>query len=200
MPKQMFFNIDEKRRDGLLQSAFEEFTTYTLEEASIKRILDRVNIPRGSFYQYFEDLEDLYSFMIQGLQEKIYEDNFTKAPNDVDFFLHLEQSLLTRVEKIYNGVLEDDEHKFFANVRRSERGQMLFMRSSGMTSLVRQEEVSTVSERYNITPYEFTLVIETLLATIEKTMFKMLRSEITEKDAVLEIVAKFRIIRGMLNE
>lgn len=63
MPTQTFFNLSEDKRQNLIQCAFEEFSKKPYEEASINAIIQTAEIPRGSFYQYFEDKDDLYYFL-----------------------------------------------------------------------------------------------------------------------------------------
>ena len=64
MPTQTFFNLPEEKRTRIIQAAIEEFATNTLENASISHIIEVAKIPRGSFYQYFTDLKDLYKYII----------------------------------------------------------------------------------------------------------------------------------------
>ncbi|WP_077212128.1 TetR/AcrR family transcriptional regulator [Bacillus dakarensis] len=70
MPKQTFFNLPENKRKTLIEAAEQEFARVPPFEASIANIIKAAGIPRGSFYQYFEDKEDLFSFL---LDEKLKE-------------------------------------------------------------------------------------------------------------------------------
>lgn len=60
MPKNTFYHLPEKKQQRLLDAASIEFSRSTLKDASIANIVKLAEIPRGSFYQYFEDKEDLY--------------------------------------------------------------------------------------------------------------------------------------------
>lgn len=70
MPKQTFFNLSENKRKTLIEAAEREFARVPPFEASIANIIKTAGIPRGSFYQYFEDKEDLFSYL---LDEKLKE-------------------------------------------------------------------------------------------------------------------------------
>ncbi|WP_338450593.1 TetR family transcriptional regulator [Niallia oryzisoli] len=70
MPKLTFFNLAESKRKTLIEAAEKEFAKSPLYEASIANIVKMAGIPRGSFYQYFEDKEDLYFYL---LDEKLKE-------------------------------------------------------------------------------------------------------------------------------
>lgn len=60
MPTQTFFNLPDEKRNRVTDAAIQEFATYSFDQASIARIVENAGIPRGSFYQYFENLKDLY--------------------------------------------------------------------------------------------------------------------------------------------
>ena len=60
MPKETFFNLPEVKRGAILDAALEEFAAYPYDQASVNRIVARAGIPKGSFYQYFENKKDLY--------------------------------------------------------------------------------------------------------------------------------------------
>ena len=66
MPKATFFFIYlKKKKKRLLEAARVEFSRVPLKDASIANIVKIAGIPRGSFYQYFEDKEDLYFYYFE---------------------------------------------------------------------------------------------------------------------------------------
>src|SRR3954467_2679862 len=64
MPTSTFFALPAERRDRLLRGDIVEFSERPYAEASLSRIAQRSRIPKGSFYQYFEDKLDLYRWLI----------------------------------------------------------------------------------------------------------------------------------------
>src|SRR6478609_3242705 len=64
MPKPTFFRLPDERRDRLVEEAILEFADRTYAEASLSQIAQRARIPKGSFYQYFEDKLDLYRWLL----------------------------------------------------------------------------------------------------------------------------------------
>ncbi|SEN00131.1 DNA-binding transcriptional regulator, AcrR family [Mesobacillus persicus] len=70
MPSQTFFNLPVDKRKKLIESAESEFIRVPVFEASIANIIKMAGISRGSFYQYFEDKDDLYFYL---LEEKLKE-------------------------------------------------------------------------------------------------------------------------------
>jgi TetR/AcrR family transcriptional regulator len=64
MPKETFFNLPEQKRKAVFDAAVSEFSEHMFSDASINRIVKAAQIPRGSFYQYFQGKEDLFSYVI----------------------------------------------------------------------------------------------------------------------------------------
>ena len=70
MPTSTFFRLPEEKRRRLMDAAWGEFTAVPFVSASINRIVGRAQIPRGSFYQYFEDKEDLFFYLLGTVREE----------------------------------------------------------------------------------------------------------------------------------
>ncbi|WP_010283173.1 TetR/AcrR family transcriptional regulator [Bacillus timonensis] len=64
MPKLTFFNLPEDKKQTLIKAAKKEFSSVPLFDASISNIIKSAGISRGSFYQYFEDKEDAFFFLL----------------------------------------------------------------------------------------------------------------------------------------
>lgn len=65
MPSSTFFNLPQEKRTRLLAAAREEFSRVPYDEASINRMIRAAGIPRGSFYMYFADKEDLFRHLLE---------------------------------------------------------------------------------------------------------------------------------------
>ncbi len=112
LPKQTFFNLPEHKRKTLIEAAEKEFIRVPLFEASIANIIKTAGIPRGSFYQYFEDKEDLYFYL---LEEKL-------KVSKRDFITLLEKyhgDIIEAMEELYFHFLvampDEEEHNFLKN-------------------------------------------------------------------------------------
>lgn len=70
MPKQTFLNLPREKRDTIINAAIEEFAQYGLENASTNRIVENSGISKGSFYQYFEDKEDVFRYLLTILEHE----------------------------------------------------------------------------------------------------------------------------------
>ena len=64
MPKDLFYSIDAEKQSKILEAAMLEFSSQLYVNSSINQIIKQADISRGSFYQYFEDKDDLYFYMI----------------------------------------------------------------------------------------------------------------------------------------
>jgi len=64
MPKETFFNLPEEKRQRIIDLALVEFAENDYDTASISRIVAQAGIAKGSFYQYFENKEDLYNYLL----------------------------------------------------------------------------------------------------------------------------------------
>lgn len=70
MPKETFFNLPADKREHITSIAVNEFANHDYANVSISRIVARAGIAKGSFYQYFDDKEDLFDYLIDLLAEK----------------------------------------------------------------------------------------------------------------------------------
>ena len=129
MPKQTFFNLKEEKKEKIEKALIKEFSNNTFEKASISNIIAEANIPRGSFYQYFEDKEDAIYYIINKYLEKeknrIYQyllknkgDIFETAINIYDDTAKITEK--NENEELFKNILQElkknninvfDEHK-----------------------------------------------------------------------------------------
>jgi len=65
MPTKAFYNLEQNKQKQLLDAAKHEFSENYYEDASINKIIKTINMPRGSFYLYFENKEDLYLYILE---------------------------------------------------------------------------------------------------------------------------------------
>lgn len=70
MPKPTFFNLNTIKREKIEKALEDEFSRESFEKASISNIIIKAEIPRGSFYQYFEDKDDAIDYVIQNYMKK----------------------------------------------------------------------------------------------------------------------------------
>jgi len=69
MPLQTFYNLDNTRKSEILKASYEEFAFTSYHLASVSNIVKKLGIAKGSFYRYFENKLDLYSYLIHNAYE-----------------------------------------------------------------------------------------------------------------------------------
>ena len=73
MPTNTFFRLPAEKRERLMEACWAEFTRQRFSEVSINRIISAAHIPRGSFYQYFTDKEDLFYYLLGDIQAQVVQ-------------------------------------------------------------------------------------------------------------------------------
>ena len=100
MPLQTFFNLDKTRKSNILKVAYEEFAFNNYQTASLSNIVKTLGVAKGSFYRYFENKFDLYSYLIQN-------------------------AYVMRMTQL-NILLENEDLSFFEIIRENFRDKILF--------------------------------------------------------------------------
>jgi AcrR family transcriptional regulator len=100
MPKQTFFNLPAEKREKIVNAAVEEFAEYGLENASTNRIVKNSSIAKGSFYQYFEDKQDVFMHLLDVIEHMEMEYFKDKHPpsNNMDTFQYFHWLVKTGME------------------------------------------------------------------------------------------------------
>lgn len=103
MPKETFYRLPDEKRERIMAAAEREFLENSFEAASINRIIKEAAIPRGSFYQYFEDKKDIFLYIVNthkneafGFVESFIKDSdgdvFSFMRKAIDFMISAECS------------------------------------------------------------------------------------------------------------
>lgn len=104
MPTNAFFKLPEEKRIKLIEAAKIEFSKNLFEDASINQIIKDINMPRGSFYLYFENKEDIYNYIFT-----FYKDSLIK--NFVDILKENNGCIFDSYIKLYDIVTEIKDSK-----------------------------------------------------------------------------------------
>lgn len=72
MPSQTFLNLDSNKQKKLLDAAMNEFSRVSYTDASINQIIQNAGISRGSFYTYFIDKDDLFSYLLDLNKKRVF--------------------------------------------------------------------------------------------------------------------------------
>ncbi|WP_416876464.1 TetR/AcrR family transcriptional regulator, partial [Kitasatospora sp. SC0581] len=104
--------LPKEKQDTLIQAAKKEFSRAPLHESSVANIVQEACIPRGSFYQYFEDKEDLFYYLLRLLSRKSKEQFIsTLRKKGGDLFAAFTEVFQFAVQDIRN----EENANFFKN-------------------------------------------------------------------------------------
>jgi len=101
MPSERFYNLKPVKRRTFLKMAYKEFALHSYEGASITRLVGDLKMAKGSIYQYFDDKEDLYNYLIEHAENQLIElfDKTCPLPqSDDDFYKWIEKAILIQVK------------------------------------------------------------------------------------------------------
>lgn len=113
VPSQTFLNLDNEKKNKLIAAARDEFSNHLYSDVSINQIINTAKIPRGSFYMYFNDKDDLFEYLIDIDKNKLHE--VTKEcfiENHGDLY----NSFLALYDKVVKYVVENNYYGIMKNV------------------------------------------------------------------------------------
>jgi AcrR family transcriptional regulator len=128
MPKKTFFNLPENKRDKIIQSAMKEFSEKPFKKVTVDSLVERAEIPKGSFYQYFSNKEDIYRHLYNLiLMEKKKElKSMMKFLKNVQFSDFMRQMFLKGIEfDLQKKELNDLREQFFLKTSQELREEIL---------------------------------------------------------------------------
>jgi AcrR family transcriptional regulator len=64
MPKHTFNNLKKEKKEIFLKEALEEFSLKGYYGASLTQLVKKLQMAKGSLYQYFDDKDEMYAFLI----------------------------------------------------------------------------------------------------------------------------------------
>lgn len=64
MPTRTFFNLPEAKRARLMDALKAELASHPYARASVDRVTAAAGVSKGSFYQYFQDKQDAYGYLV----------------------------------------------------------------------------------------------------------------------------------------
>lgn len=113
MPKDTFLNLPQEKKDKIIIAAKREFARVSLQDASIKNIVEEAGIARGSFYQYFDSKEDLLQYLLKEHVEKMNKnlENTLKESNGDVFRI-----FISIYDYMTNECINKEEANFFKKI------------------------------------------------------------------------------------
>jgi AcrR family transcriptional regulator len=101
IPKDTFFNLPEEKRKKIMNAAIDQYKEFHYTHATIDKIVQSAGIPKGSFYQYFENKDDLYIYLFTELGDSKL-DTFENLREKIPFICFKEYMMdyITELKKL----------------------------------------------------------------------------------------------------
>lgn len=199
MPKQTFFNLPEEKQEILIEAAKLEFSRVPLNEASIANIVKSADIPRGSFYQYFEDKEDAFYYLLEK-QTKVHNSAFqqTLKENNGNIFT----AFIETYEKMLLGFQDEQDRAFFKNafLNMNYKMENKLVKGFKLNKDTIDKQFSILSKHINIdklniaSDEEFIHVVQIIMAVT----FQNLMNTFARKYTLEEALEKYKIEMNLL--
>ena len=200
MPKDTFFNLDESKREKIIKAAKAEFLNNPLRKARVSNIVNVASIPRGSFYQYFEDLDDLYYYIVEEVFTEIFDAGFLYSEMTDDLFEFAKISF----DFDYRGFKKESRHKYMTNVFQSIAGNVEYLE---LFNIKRIKYIEDILDRLDLSNIKYKkreehikmyqMIQDLKISVIKKTMVNSL----TKEEAFAEFGWYLDILKnGLLKE
>ncbi len=126
MPQNTYLNLNAEKQERVYQAILKEYTRVPLEEVSIKNIILDAGIPRGSFYQYFQDKEDALSYLISKTrnqrEQKLLENEDSPFTDLFDFILYISKHEIQSLQEH----TPSPRMQLFQQISKSQRATQIF--------------------------------------------------------------------------
>lgn len=191
MAKQTFLNLPEEKRNSILNSAKREFSRAPLKDALVSNIVRGASIPRGSFYQYFDDLEDCFYYIVGEYSTNIKKqllENLNK--NKGNLMLSYQQLYIYILDMIEDQKNKEYFEKIFLNMNYNIERMFTPNFNDGLNLMLNQIDIS----RLNI-PSKFglgyildiieSIMMSNIIKSYKRNLSREKNIEIFEKELLL---------------
>lgn len=173
MPTTTFLNLPKKKQDIIIEASIKEFNRVLLKDASINKIIKDAKISRGSFYNYFEDINDLYIYTLNSYKKNIFEIFKTTIENKKGNLIESTKEIFKKI--IYCTKIEKN---IFKNI---------FLNMNYNTSIKTTIESENINDKYEM--------IE-LISKIDKRNLNIKTDE--ELLYIIEMISDF-VMHGLID-
>lgn len=189
MPKSTFYNLNKDKKEKIKKAIRNEFSKNPLSKASISNIIEEAQIPRGSFYQYFEDKEDALKYILDEVAQKERKkiiDILNR--NSGDIF----KTSIESFDYILNKNINEKEIQFLKNVVQEIKEENIDFQLP-----IRSNFKSTV-EKWNINTESLNIKSEEDLKYILRILFIVTKTQIM--DVILKRTSKEKSRENLIKQ
>lgn len=168
MPKETFLKLSKEKQQKVINSAKKEFARVPIENVSIKNIVEEADIARGSFYQYFENKEDLLIYILKENSEELNNKlrNKVKETNgDIfELYIFLYDSM---IEEFTDNSDQELFRQIFINLKSSDENVFDLVKKTKPQDIIEYYE-QIDKTKLNITNHEDLVIICDMLNAITR--------------------------------
>jgi len=189
MPKQMFFNISKEKRQFFLEAAINEFTEKPFAEVSVNTIVKKAKVSRGSFYTYFDNLEELFNYLMNSVKEErfIYARNLIKEAKG-DYFKFIRDLFLYD----FDAFSTKGRYSLFRNyiyyIQQTKKGSLkdTFIAGGILEFTENNQDLNAVFhyKKMNLSIDEFIDIIEIILLLMVNTFIKSENENLSKEETI----------------
>ncbi|WP_078544513.1 TetR/AcrR family transcriptional regulator [Litchfieldia alkalitelluris] len=199
MPKITFHNLPDDKKQKLIQAVKKEFSRVPVYEASISNIIKTANIPRGSFYQYFEDKEDAYYYL---LNEMVLELN--------NVFIALltkhEGNLFEAMVDLFKLIIDEDENFYllknsFSNMSYKVEDKFSGIFSDYHNSNEKIEKISLYINKKTLNindDREIFFMMQIISAVTLRNFVEKFAKDLTKEEAIKNYIIEMNMLKNGL--
>lgn len=198
MPKSTFYNLSEDKKQKIEEAIKEEFSKHSANKVSISNIIEKAGIPRGSFYQYFEDKDDALKYIINKfieVENKEIEELLIKNEGDifqtsVDIFEYILGKNSDKKERILcKNIIEELKNE---NTNMFEKFKAKDKFKIRKENLINVENIRLESEE------DLKYILKILSTVIRTEIINVMREKKTKEEAKKDLLKQIEILkRGM---
>ncbi|MDU5332964.1 TetR/AcrR family transcriptional regulator [Enterococcus sp.] len=165
MPKKTFLNLPETRQAEIRTILLTIFYEKPVSQVKVSEIVDALQMSRGIFYKYFEDLNDAYDYLIHYYAGQIHGEIIEyMTRQEGDFFQGIEAFLLLYVD------LDHDSSRYRQLVLLAQNSYLFSYRPEADHGVAAWEELlvkndfqmKTSDEQISFLYFSMKLVIDSL--------------------------------------
>lgn len=178
MPSVTWWNLEQRKRQLIIDASLTEFATYDIQRASLSNIVKCLGIAKGSMYQYFSDKEELYLYILKYANEQLINQLRNRIPIAVyaqsDMFTILRHYVLVMLDL---QKLSPREYSFTQRAIRDSGSQVVVARTIGlsMQSAFVDDLIQTAVTNRSIrddVPYEvMRFLVNTVISATSEYLF-----------------------------
>lgn len=195
MPKETFFRLEKDKKEKIEQALLQEFSRVTFDKASISNIVEQAKIPRGSFYQYFEDKEDAVSYIIEQFMQKEKEqiDRLLKK-NKGNIF----ETAFSIFDYTIDKINQEEEMRLCKNILEELKKQNISIFENHKERKIQNNEFIDQSLLNLQQEEDLKYIMKILTSTVRNTAIEVISKKTTKEEGRKSLKRQIEILkRGM---